>query len=178
MRESRIPSVMLICLFWSAPTVLPLLSFPLWHRPDRIQPAEPGLRWLSMPHQLFRVPDPLAGWAFLDEAAVVSEIPDGETASMEAVDEAVGSVAEPRPRSSPHIRLYGRIRSGNSTVYCFLDTKGGRWFRLAEGETDPVSGMRLRAAPDGTDLRLVGTTGQVHVRFDPSAPLTGEVPFP
>jgi len=133
-------------LFWGLSAGLPVQALlHLYKPPDTAPGRAPGCQILSLPAGLVPCGDPQEGWSPLWKVAVNERLVEETENSLPP-----GPEPEPIERSCP-VEFFGEVGGRGSVVYCFLDTRDLRWFRLSPGSTDATASIRLDPSLSGCD---------------------------
>lgn len=109
--------------------------------------ASAGLRVLTLPAGLGQQTDLLEGWEAVGAAEGAETL--APVVSTGTQDGNLIARDESEPARAFPVQLYGQLLEGDLRMYCFLDTRNRRWFRLSPGEHDGPAGIRLQLDADG-----------------------------
>ncbi|MEX0331318.1 MAG: hypothetical protein AB3N64_07855 [Puniceicoccaceae bacterium] len=122
-----------------------------------------GIQFLSLPMDLGMQSNPLKGWECLSIHKPIAE------SEFPRVPKGLNPVSDPPPSATPllPVELFGHVNEGDRLVFCFLDKRSSRWFRLAAGGTDTVAQVALlRESNDSWPLLVDLSTGRQY-RMNP-----------
>lgn len=120
--------------------VTALASLPVTE--NHRQHTAAGWRHLSYPAVQLLAPDWLSGWDCLHSATEPDPVFVPDPGSLERVCQ---------PEDFPAFQefgvlLFGILSEDSGEVFCLYDSARRRWIRLASGQTDPVSKIRIHGA--------------------------------
>lgn len=109
-----------------------------------------GVDWLSLPPDFAAADEPLDGWDRLSRRRTVPAFRNP------VLKEQAETPEVPLEADPFHIEVYGLVERSGREMYCILDTRAGRWFRLGPDQADAESGIRLGRAGGSLQITDLG----------------------